>query len=204
MDHTRSIGRIEAGATRTITAETSGTGETRNTEDQDGCRDRGSVDGGKDVERRSQVKKGSLDDILAVKLRLGGATERMASSAGRDGVNVPSDFQLKVAGEGQGEGSPRGGRGTHDTQGMLQVGDTVETLAGADGGRDTSMVGIVSRVQEDGRLDIELRNGRTVLNLQAIGVRLVRKRTNTAPPEVPALSAKGSVDLEVGDRVEAR
>ena len=170
------------------------------------------------------LKAGSLDDILATKMRPTASADADgagAASGGAAGAATPSHPNGNAAGGAAAGGSKAGGaakktpakkRGSLDdilgikvgkvvkgsTARILQEGDAVEVLTPPVGGGPSAFSpGVISRVHADGSVDVDLNTGRTLVQRPAKEVRMVRKRGLSASTLAPG-------ELAVGDRVEAR
>ncbi|CAM9685458.1 unnamed protein product, partial [Ectocarpus sp. 13 AM-2016] len=149
--------------------------------------------------RETPKKRGSLDDILGIKVNRPDRRSMRNILEEGDSVEV-----LVPPADGNGDGG--GGRG-------------------GGGGRASTMfaLGVVHRVHEDGSVDVELETGRVLLQRPAREVRVVRKGkpsgtssslslpSSSCLPSHMSSSSPGSSssalalgDLAVGDRVEAR
>lgn len=125
---------------------------------------------GGDKGKVNMKKRGSLDDIMGIK------------------VSKPAVKGLS--------------RGATTT--ILQEGDAVEAMAphsssGSDGGTVTFSPGVISRVHDDGSVDVGLDTGDKLVKRPPTEVRLVKKKDNSSRRPPVAIE-----DLAEGDRVEAR
>lgn len=151
------------------------------------------------------MKTGSLDDILANKVRAAEEAERIASSqngaAGRgEGRGNRGHVEDRGSGEGGaaskiatagggGDRSPAKKRVSLDdimgikvgqvvkgsTRIILQEGDTVEALGTSPDGSSVFSPGVISRVHGDGQVDVDLEAGGKLVQRPAKEIRLVRK-----------------------------
>lgn len=183
----------------------------------------------------SAVKNGSLDDILANREReagkvtlgispqegrTGGSPKgAKAEGGGGTGGGWNSDAQVQsTTGEGQGAANPKRRASLDEIMGIkvgnvvkgsnrsiLQEGDVVEVLVDSPGGASAFSPGVISRVHDDGCVDVDLETGAKVVNRMREEVRLSRQGGGSSAASVSTMpSAIAPGDLEVGDRVEAR